>query len=92
MPQVIKIGGYVVFFWLDEGKPLEPVHVHIAEGTPAPNATKVWITQNGKTVVAYRRPDISPSDLRKLLRVVEANSEYICQKWIEYFNEIYYFC
>ena len=32
MPQVIKIGAYVIFFWLDEGRPLEPIHVHIAEG------------------------------------------------------------
>lgn len=92
MPQVFKIGGYVVFFWLDEGKPLEPVHVHIAEGVPTQNATKVWITHSGKTLVAYRRSDISSADLRKILRVIEANSELICQKWTEYFNEIRYFC
>ena len=41
MPQVFKIGGYVIYFWLDEGKPLEPVHVHVAEGVPQENATKI---------------------------------------------------
>ena len=30
MPQVFKVGSYWVFFWTNEGKPLEPVHVHIA--------------------------------------------------------------
>ena len=25
MPQVIKIGAYVIYFGLDEGKPLEPI-------------------------------------------------------------------
>jgi hypothetical protein len=38
MPQVIKVGSYVIFFWLDEGMPLEPVHVHVAEGVPRANA------------------------------------------------------
>lgn len=40
MPQVIKVGAYVIFFWLDEGRPLEPVHVHVAVGVPRANATK----------------------------------------------------
>ena len=33
-----------------EGEPLEPVHVHLAEGTPAANATKIWITKSGKVL------------------------------------------
>ena len=34
MPQVFKIGSYWVYFWANENKPLEPVHVHVAEGRP----------------------------------------------------------
>ena len=34
MPQVFKIGAYLVYFWVNENEPLEPVHVHIAEGKP----------------------------------------------------------
>ncbi len=41
MPQIIKIGSYVVYFWSNEGEPLEPVHVHIVEGVPSQNSTKV---------------------------------------------------
>ena len=41
MPQVFKIGSYWVYFWANEGKPNEPVHVHISEGRPVENATKV---------------------------------------------------
>ena len=48
MPQVFKIGPYWVYFWSNEGRPLEPIHVHVAEGSPAPNATKIWITRSGK--------------------------------------------
>ena len=48
MPQVFKIGPYWVYFWANESDPLEPVHVHVAEGAPSANATKVWITKAGK--------------------------------------------
>ena len=34
VPQVFKIGGYLVYFWVNENDLLEPVHVHIAEGKP----------------------------------------------------------
>ena len=92
MPQVIKIGPYVIYFWLDEGRPLEPVHVHIAEGVPKANATKVWLTQSGKAMLSSRRSEIPAADLRKLIRVIEANADEIREKWVEYFGELRYFC
>ncbi len=30
MPQVFRLGSYWVYFWTNEGKPLEPIHVHIS--------------------------------------------------------------
>ena len=80
MPQVIKIGAYVIFFWLDEGRPLEPIHVHIAEGVPRANATKVWLTQSGKVILSSRHTEIPAPDLRKLIRVAEANVDLIREK------------
>ncbi len=41
MPQIFKIGSYTVYFWMNEGIPLEPVHVHVAKGVPSKNATKM---------------------------------------------------
>ena len=52
MPQVFKAGSYWVYFWSNENLPLEPVHVHVAEGAPTANATKIWITSAGKCLVA----------------------------------------
>ena len=40
MPQVFKIGSYWVYFWANEYKPLEPVHVHISKGKPTATRTK----------------------------------------------------
>ena len=48
MPQIFKIGSYWVYFWTNENEPLEPVHIHLAEGKPVPNATKIWITKKWK--------------------------------------------
>jgi hypothetical protein len=42
MPQVFKLGSYWVYFWTNENNPVEPVHVHISEGKPVSNATKIW--------------------------------------------------
>ena len=52
MPQVFKIGSYWVYFWTNENKPLEPIHVHVSEGKPTENATKIWITQSGNCLLS----------------------------------------
>ena len=46
MPQIFSIGSYVVYFWSDEGEPKEPVHVHVAQGRPQKNGTKIQFTFN----------------------------------------------
>lgn len=47
MPQVFKVGSYWVYFWSNENEPIEPIHVHVAQGSPVANATKIWITKCG---------------------------------------------
>ena len=47
VPQVFRMGSYWIYFWTNENEPLEPVHVHVAEGSPTANATKIWITSTG---------------------------------------------
>ena len=42
MPKVFEILGYLIYFWSDEEKPLEPLHVHVAH-KPTKNGTKIWI-------------------------------------------------
>jgi len=55
MPQIFKIGSFWVYFWSNEGVPLEPVHVHVSEGVPAANATKIWITRARKCLLANNK-------------------------------------
>ena len=53
MPQIFRIAGYLIYFWSNENEPLEPIHVHITNGVPTANATKVWITQSGKCLLCH---------------------------------------
>ena len=51
MPVVINIFGYKIYFWTNEGKPLEPIHVHVSQ-KPNPKATKIWLLSTGKVKIA----------------------------------------
>ena len=92
MPQIFFFFSYTVYFWSNEGAPLEPIHVHIAEGRASANGTKVWITLSGKTVLSNNNAQIPARILRGIMRMIEANSSEIIEKWIEQFGEISYFC
>ena len=92
MPQIFKIGKYVIYFWSNEGNPREPIHVHIAEGTPVQNATKIWITKKQGCIVANNNSKIPSHTLNLLLRVIEGRTFEIISKWKEFFGEIMFYC
>ena len=90
MPQIFRIGSYIIYFWSDENNPLEPVHVHIAEGRASGNATKVWITSAGKALLCNNNSHIPLKTLNNMIRYIEANSGIIINKWYAQFGEIRY--
>ena len=92
MPQVFKIGSYWVYFWSNEGDPLEPIHVHVAEGSPVINATKIWITSAGKTLLANNNSNIPAVTLRNIMRIIESRSGEVVEKWMAYFGQGRYYC
>lgn len=92
MPQVFRMGAYWIYFWTNESKPLEPVHVHVAKGSPLPNATKVWLTSTGRCLLCNNNSHIPEHTLRNIMRMIEARSADVISLWMEYFGEIRYFC
>ena len=92
MPQVFKIGSYWVYFWSNENDPLEPIHVHVSQGEPSDNATKIWITKSGGCYLDHNNSQIPPHVLRNIMDMIEARSSEVIQKWIDFFGEINYFC
>ena len=87
MPQVFKIGSYWVYFWSNESDPLEPVHVHVSEGKPEATATKIWITSRGKCYLAHNKSNIPKATLKNIMRIIEARSDEVIEKWRTYFNQ-----
>ena len=71
MPQIFKIGPYWVYFWSNEGDPLEPVHVHVAQGAPSSNATKIWITSAGGCFLCNNHSHIPERTLRNIMAILE---------------------
>ena len=94
MPQVFKIGSYWVYFWANENKPLEPVHVHISKGKPTQNSTKVWLTKSGGCTLANNKSNIPSKDLSELLETITNNYFYIISEWKKHFadTEIKFYC
>ena len=92
MPQLFRIGKYIVYFWSNESRPIEPVHVHVAEGDPEQNATKIWITQDGHALLCNNNSRIPKRELKLLIRMIEANSQMIVDRWNDHFETISYYC
>ena len=92
MPQIFKIGSYWVYFWANENDPLEPVHVHISQGAPGKNTTKVWITERGKCLLCNNNSHIPEITLRNIMRIIEARSDEVIAKWLAFFGSADYFC
>lgn len=92
MPQIFKIGSYLVYFWTNEGRPLEPIHVHVSEGVPSEHSTKIWITKSGRCLLANNNSKIPKRKLRYIIDVIEAQHDVILKKWMSYFNEVHYYC
>ncbi len=92
MPQIFKIGSYLIYFWSNESKPLEPIHVHVSEGIPSENATKIWITQKGRCLLCHNRSNIPSRKLKIIMSVIEARNQDIVEKWYSYFGQIEYYC
>ena len=92
MPQIFKVGSYIIYFWANENDPLEPIHVHIATGVPSGNATKIWITKSGKCILCNNNSKIPTHTLKNIMEIIEARSKEVIDKWTDFFGEVRYFC
>lgn len=90
MPKLFTIGGYIVFFWSGENG--EPVHVHVARGKAAPDATKFWLTSDGGCLLASNGSNIPDKDLRTISRIIVVNHSLICDRWHEFFGSVAFYC
>ena len=72
--------------------PLEPIHVQVSQGSPNAGATKIWIMQAGKCYLCHNNSKIPERTLRNIIKIIEARSSEIIEKWTIYFETITFFC
>ncbi len=92
MPQVFRMGPYLVYFWSDECDPLEPVHVHVSAGEPARDATKIWLTKAGGVLLENNASRLPAHVLRNIMDAIEARHEAVRMRWLKHFGEIRFYC
>ena len=80
MPVVFRSGSFRFFFFANEGRPREPVHIHVERGE---QQAKFWLRP--EISIAYN-DGFSARTLRELLRLVEANRERIETAWSDFFR------
>lgn len=66
--------------------------MHIAEGTPVQNGTKVWITRKGNCLVENNVARIPDRKLQIIIDVIEARHGEIEALRLKKFGEITYYC
>lgn len=82
MPKVCQLGKYVIFFWSNEND--EPMHVHVCEGVPHKDATKIWM--EGMIRVEHNKSLIPAKDLNMILQWLAANRSIVEKKWNQHFE------
>jgi len=92
LPSLFKIGNYYVYFWSNENN--EPIHVHISQGKPVPNATKIWLSSKAGCIIANNNSKIPMQELNKMLSIISAQYFLICAEWKKHFvvDTIKYYC
>jgi hypothetical protein len=80
MPTVLRVGGYRLFFYSNEGSPREPPHIHVGA---AGGEAKFWLRPEVR--VAYN-DGFDGKTLRELLRLVGVNRERIEGAWRDFFR------
>jgi hypothetical protein len=89
MPKLFDLMGCIIYFWSNEG--MEPVHIHISEGKPAPNTTKYWLYSDGTLQLAYYDKRVPQKKLNVMIKRLEKCSKYIESMWLTHFGDITYF-
>ena len=77
-----KLLGYTIYFW--SGDAGEPVHVHVCQGRPTENATKIWVGE--RVILEHNKSKIPDAYLLKILRVVSQNKKRISEQWNKHFG------
>ena len=53
---------------------------------------RFWITKAGKCLLCNNASKIPEKVLRNIIRIIEARSAEVVEKWVDFFGEATYYC
>ncbi|EPF15575.1 DUF4160 domain-containing protein [Cedecea davisae] len=80
MPVILRIKGYIFFFYSNEGTPREPKHIHV-RNTDA--EAKFWLIP---FVTLARNAGFSPRERNELENYVKQYRKLFIEAWYGYFS------
>lgn len=80
MPTVSRERGFRLFFYSDEGSPLEPCHIHVTNGD---GEAKFWV---GEDIALAYNHGLNRRDLAFALMIVRARRTQIERAWHGFFG------
>jgi hypothetical protein len=80
MPVVFRYKSFRFFFYSNEGKPREPLHVHVLAGG---NEANIWREAKARIAAGY---GFEAGTLRELVEEAQTNRELIERTWHDYFG------
>ena len=81
MPTILRIRGWRVFFYSDEGN--EPVHVHARKGDAE---CKMWLREDLYEVEQAWAHNLNPQLNREIRKIIFDHFELILEEWQRYFG------
>jgi hypothetical protein len=79
MPTLMRIAGYRIFFFSNEGD--EPPHVHVER---AEACAKFWLQPEVRLEWSKR---FRPRERSRIQHIIEQHQQLLLEKWDEYFQD-----
>ncbi|MGX2956051.1 DUF4160 domain-containing protein [Ursidibacter arcticus] len=79
MPIVLTYKGYRIYFYSNEGIPLEPAHVHIDK---AGKTAKIWLNP----ISIAQNFGFSSKELKEICDYLQKYERFIVEVWNDFFN------
>jgi len=81
VPLVFRDGTFRVFFYSNEGRPREPLHVHVRSGA---NEAKIWLEPDIAVAGSY---GFNARTLGEIVAMIAARRDEIEEAWHGYFGD-----
>ena len=78
MPTILRIDGFRLLFYSNEGN--EPCHIHVKKGN---GNAKIWLEPSIQAQYFY---GFTAKEIKVIRKIIEEHENLLKEKWNEYFS------